>query len=355
MLEFENSIPLKVKQYNPVDFRFGSALSSQGLNDFQQRMQESLSTITKYISGGMDFVVIEPRNTGNQIRSKLDAIFVARTSLTTLNFDDFYSYRHASIGDAQTGISATPKFFRTDDFTLAIGDSVIYGSRFPFSDLLIDFSTVASSSMANTWKFYSTDGWINLSSVAGGAINYLADGTVSWSVPSSKQWSYNLLHSTFPSGDYGSKSVIGIIKTDKLFWVLAEIGSVAAATKPIFNSIDFNTYYLDSLKVLAQNPVSLSVYISPGVGIVNKKAIYLETFLTISFSGDVPGSNSLIAIIYIDDKGNISKSIGASAASPVAPIPPSNAMKLCQITLSSGQTTISQGGITDSRVKFHTP
>jgi hypothetical protein len=102
------------------------------------------------------------------------------------------------------------------------------------------------------------------------------------------------------------------------------------------------------LKVQAQSSPDMTVKVKAGSGIVSGTPVaLLADYTTAAITA--PVSNPRIDIVQIDQLGNVTVKAGTEAGSPSAPAVDTDNMKLAEIALTVGMTTITAGAITDSR------
>ena len=112
---------------------------------------------------------------------------------------------------------------------------------------------------------------------------------------------------------------------------------------------------VDDLKVVAQNPVALSVLVQPGYAFIQKFP-YRLTVATQTVDVTAPTTNPRIDLVQARlDTWDISVKQGTESATPVAPAPDANAIALGELFLRVGMTSIkdtddsTNGYITDVR------
>lgn len=99
----------------------------------------------------------------------------------------------------------------------------------------------------------------------------------------------------------------------------------------------------------AEDTPSMKIAVDAGV-IFNRAtggfiSVAAQTTAVIS----APVSDSKIVRVYIDEQGVVGKVEGSAAASPVAPSYPPGCFPICQVTISSATTSITNAAITDER------
>jgi hypothetical protein len=104
----------------------------------------------------------------------------------------------------------------------------------------------------------------------------------------------------------------------------------------------------DDLKVVEADPPAMSVVVNPGVCIVSGMFTGIAEAVTIS-SIPAPVTNPRIDIIQINQSGTVSRKAGTEHASPSAPTPDADNMKLGQIALAVSMTEVENADCTDSR------
>jgi len=111
----------------------------------------------------------------------------------------------------------------------------------------------------------------------------------------------------------------------------------------------------DDLKVVAQNPVSLSVLVQPGYAFIQKFPYRLD-IATQTVDVTAPTTNPRIDLVQARlDTWDINIKQGTESATPVAPTPDTNAIPLAELYLRTGMTSIkdtddtTNGYITDAR------
>lgn len=106
---------------------------------------------------------------------------------------------------------------------------------------------------------------------------------------------------------------------------------------------------LTELEVQQTSPASMSVLVKAGSCIVDGGVAGIDEDYTTPVIV-APVSLSRIDVVQIDSEGNIEVKTGVASGSPTAPAVDSDALKLAEISISTGTTSITTGLITDSRV-----
>lgn len=334
--EVNNNVALD-RLYNPSHFEEGVVLTSDQLNLFQTKFSDSLDRIVQAVLKNVTWVVIDSKKDVTASKLWLDAIFTEDVSGSDPNDSTFYSHGHGARSAA-----STPNF--PEYFTFGSGDRIYFGDKLPFRQLDIDLETVASATVSPTFEFWNGSTW---TSFVGGFFDGTSGLTVNgdWVFTVENTWGYDDLDTILGLTDFS-------IDTRKRFWIRMTAGATSV-TKPKIEKVTRDFPFESALLVLptAGTP-DLNVGVEPGVASVADKIVVVPERQVLDLSGSVPGSDSRIVTVQLSSDGTIGIKNGDIAASPIAPEPDGNAIKLADVTLPTGTTQIFIGNIMDSRIEY---
>ena len=322
--------------YRNAVFKHKSILSSQDLNDFQSGFQRGLRRLALSFSKFGDWGIL------GSITHYIDAIFTEDNGGT--GGTSYNNYTYYSHGDSARHTSKTPDF--PVYFTDASGDRIYFGHRTPFTyqtadpacRLDFDFSVVAGGTINPTYEYWNGTAWAATVGLVDNTVGFTVDNrSVVFNDPRDN-WGYDSLD------DILGLTRFSVDDVDR-YWVRVEIGTTRTFTiDTVLRDVD----YKDELGVKATATPSTSVLIYPGTGMINGRAVRVESIQTLDLSAFCVaggGGTSAKIIVQINDDGEISGKTSGYVASPVEPECDHNAIKVALITLNNPDITINDADI----------
>lgn len=337
MPEITSTVPERVvlrRQYQDVTFQAGQVLPASELGRFQNIFAHASGIISNTLSGYMNWVVIDSEGDPSVTNYYVDSIFTENVAASP-NDSDWYSH-----GESARETTKTPDF--PQYFTFNSGDRIYFGHRWPFGGMIVIHGTLGSATISPTWTYWDGTSWTALAGLVDGTSGFSSNGTITWTVPG--DWDLSTIDDALSITDFTLDAV-------PRFWVRVESGA-NPGTRPEISQVRRNTRYTGSLLVIPTSPVSGSVIVQPGLAIVGSNVIVVDDYQTVDLSANFDPVNNRVAVIQLQQDGTISTTLGAAAASPVTPEPRRDAIKLADVVLTGGGSTIAGGNITDARIKY---
>lgn len=313
---YKNIVKLNA-HYKNQTFGYNTLLPSQKLMDFQSGLQGALSRLAMAQSRMGDWGIV------GSITSYIDALFFEDYTGSSPDTSTYYSFGDSVRVTTQT--PDPPKYY-----TIVDGDSIFFGHRQPYVDLIFDFSANAPGTINPTWRYWN-GAWTAFTNLVDGTVGFTGDGSVTWNEP------YDWLIKDLDT-------ILGLtrfsIDTEERFWSKVTLGTTRVFTvQQLSRSI-----YDKELKVRSTDPASKSVLIYPGFAYINGRVIRVKGIQTLDLTSYVDVGNNRNIIVQLNEEGIISGKVESSAGTPDEDEPDFNAMKLAKIYLAAGDTTINGGG-----------
>lgn len=226
----------------------------------------------------------------------------------------------------------TPYF---PDVSVNTADFVYLGFEETYDAIRLMLGSPASATVSPAVGYYNGSSWTSVVSLSDTTSGFTQDGTLRWATSSMADWSKDDLNTILS---------LSTLEDADRYWVRISTGNN--------NAYGLKAAHLDwgtkrELKVEASNPAAMTVDIYPGVAIVANKVVSLDAKATRAIAA--PASDSRITIVQLSDEAVVSIKNGTSAAAPAPPRADADNIKLADVLVAAGASTITNSDITDHR------
>lgn len=307
--------------YKETTFSHGAYPSAADLNAFNKRIKNAFERISNSIAALFrNNVVVFDSNSG------LDKVFYYDASATT--YTDW----------TRTAVSTQTPYL--PDVVVSTVDYAYFGHNDQFDGMWVVLGSPAGSTISPTWQYYNGSSWASVQGLSDGTTGFTAEGIVEWNVNSMTDWSADDLNTILTE--------TGLDSVDR-YWirVVSGNGNDYGIQRSIRYAIDPEPSQ-NAMEVKPTDPASMAITVDPGYAVVNKKLVSVDSQAQLSVTA--PPSNSRYTIIQLNDTGVLSIKNGTAAASPTAPVPNTNNIKLADILIADSTTTITTSEVTDQRI-----